>query len=366
MSVKTEDARLTAVSGFGGTKLPACFLLEGRGSRILIDLGEGPDEGVVADVSGVGRVDALVLSHGHGDHAGALRLLPQVGDPPVYAAEPLLPRLPKGVQGRPLSPGANEIAGIPLVTGRPGHAPGAFWLRFGIGGGLLYMGDHCRESCLFAYDAPPRSRCVILDASYGTDDTPQEQRIAEFEAALSSRPLLLPLPAYGRAAEVALHLARSGRQFRVCESIRAALRWMADTAADWLCGDTARELLEVANLAPPAGDEADGLVLAAAAQCEKGASARLARGAIAGDGSPAILFTGYVSKGTPAATLVAAGRAGYCCWNVHARLSENVDLVRSTGAEVVMPCFCDIPEVNRIAPLLAPARTVTQNVFSWS
>lgn len=41
------------------------------------------------DVSGVGRVDALLLSHAHRDHAGGLKLLPEVGNPSLYPSGPL-------------------------------------------------------------------------------------------------------------------------------------------------------------------------------------------------------------------------------------------------------------------------------------
>ena len=40
-----------------------------------------------ADVSAVGEVDAVLLSHAHRDHAGALGLLVKLGSPPVYATE---------------------------------------------------------------------------------------------------------------------------------------------------------------------------------------------------------------------------------------------------------------------------------------
>ena len=64
-------AKLTAISGVGA-KGPACFLVESGGARLLLDLGYGPDPGQWPDVGGTGRVVALLLSHGHRDHAGGL------------------------------------------------------------------------------------------------------------------------------------------------------------------------------------------------------------------------------------------------------------------------------------------------------
>ncbi|NBB81881.1 MAG: MBL fold metallo-hydrolase, partial [Alphaproteobacteria bacterium] len=136
--------RLIPLSGLG-TKGPACFLVEADRARLLLDLGAGPDGGRRPDVGGVGSVDAVLLSHAHPDHAGALDLLPALGDPPVHAT----PRVAAHVVGfggpaavRPDLPtaGTVEIAGIPVTTGRSGHAPGGVWLHLGVGQGLFYAG----------------------------------------------------------------------------------------------------------------------------------------------------------------------------------------------------------------------------------
>jgi hypothetical protein len=66
---------------------------------------------------------------------------------------------------------------------------------------------------------------------------------------------------------------------------------------------------------------------------------------------PAIVFTGYIPPGTPADRLVKSGRAKFLRWNVHPRLSDNIALVRATGAATVIPAFCD----RKVLPALQAA-----------
>src|SRR5215831_20992960 len=88
----STSARLIAVSGLG-PKEPAAFVVEANGSRLLLDCGEGSEAGRLPDFDAIGRVDAIVLSHGHKDHVGALRFRDRIGQSPVYATAPVLTRL---------------------------------------------------------------------------------------------------------------------------------------------------------------------------------------------------------------------------------------------------------------------------------
>ena len=71
-------ASLTVISGVGG-KLPAAFLLEIEGYRLLWDLGAGPEPGVRPAIAAIGQVDALCLTHSHVDHEEAIDSWADIG-----------------------------------------------------------------------------------------------------------------------------------------------------------------------------------------------------------------------------------------------------------------------------------------------
>src|SRR5258708_15026755 len=142
------NARLISVSGLG-PKEPAAFVIEADRRRVLLDCGAGPEPGRRPDFDAIGRVDAVILSHGHNDHAGALRLRDRIGTPPVYATAPVIVRLPDDIAAHPIPiNGHTQVLGIDIETGPDGHAPGGVWLRLAVGEGLLYMGDYCVDSAL--------------------------------------------------------------------------------------------------------------------------------------------------------------------------------------------------------------------------
>jgi Cft2 family RNA processing exonuclease len=347
-------ATLTAISG-GGVKGPACFLLEADGKRLLFDLGYGPQPGLWPDVSRVGKVDALLLSHAHRDHAGGLKLLPDVGDPPLYLSEPLAHLLKDHAIGGifPVT-GTAQVLGFALTTGRNGHAPGGVWIHVDVCGGVLYMGDNSRESLIYAYDPPPPARVVILDASYGAYDAPLAECARTLEEHCLGRDVLMPLPPGGRAPEIALHFTRKGIMPALDDAIRQATAWLGAEHAGSALPEVRSDLARIAREAPAIGGR--GIMLAATADGTTGAAARLIEERER-DSTPDIVFTGYLPPGTPADRLTKSGRGVYVRWNVHPRWSDNIALARSVGARLVMPAF-GAPKQAADWQAFAPAEVV--------
>lgn len=357
------SAALTAVSGLGA-KGPACFLVETAAARLLLDLGYGPQPGLWPDVSRVGRVDALLLSHGHRDHAGGLKLLPEVGSPRVHATDIVRRTLPPDMHSDSLPlHGETTVCGVRVTTGRSGHAPGGVWLHLAIGKGLLYMGDCSVESEVYDHDAPPEAQTVILDASYGAYDVALERCTAALEPVFASAGALLPVPPAGRGPEMALHALRTCRAApAIDEAMRTSLETLCGSASDCLRSGVGEALSEIARTAP-AIDEPQGVMLAGAADGTTGRAAELV--AIWESRSePAIVFTGYVPPGTPAERLTRSGRAIYQRWNVHPRLSDNAALVRSTRARQVLPAFGERRHLEAWQSAFAPARVIIEGTVS--
>lgn len=353
----SAPARLTAISGLGG-KGPACFLLETNGKRLLLDFGEGPQPGLLPDIAAIGHVDALLLSHQHADHLGALRFLPEIGNPPIYATAFVAQNLKQPAQLLPLH-GHMNILGLTVTTGRSGHAPGGIWVHFDVGDGFLYMGDNCAESPLYAADAPPPAATAVIDASYGAYDGSFADRTVELDrlAAESGR-LLLPVPAQGRGPEIALHLLRRNMPTYIDEENRKVVTAMLQEPDLTLLAarDDLAKLLIDCRRSP----ESAKAVIVSPATVKSDLAQRLIAEKKAG-ADIRILFTGYTPIGTPAGDLLDQGLATFMRWNIHPRLRDNAALVRAIGAKQVLPAFGD-PAPAEWAKAFAPARVLLDPV----
>jgi Cft2 family RNA processing exonuclease len=354
---------LRLISGVG-KKGPACFAIEAQGKRFVLDLGEGPPPGCLPEVALAAPADALILSHGHKDHIGGLSLLAKLGDPPVYATEIVAQSLPGEIKARTLPVrGTTEVLGVPLETGRDGHAPGGVWLHFGIGDGFLYTGDYSAESALYAYDPPTHEAATaLIDCSYGDYDRALTACRSELAAHLGKGPLLLPVPANGRGPEIALELMRHGfRDIFIDDAMQKALRQLGDGASISLRAGLAEEIRQLAEVTRPI-DGARGVMLAASADGMSGTTAHLLAEF---ERSPdvAILFTGYINPNTPAERLAQNGRAQRMRWNVHPRLSDTLALARTVRPRTIIPAFCDRAHLAALASALAPARVTMDAVI---
>lgn len=324
-------ARLTAVSGLN-SKSAAIFLVELDGKRILFDCGDGLEPDEHPDLSGLGKIDAVFLSHAHTDHYGSLHRGREIGLPPIFATRTTFDLLPAshrcGTEHIIPERGHFDFNGLQLATGRSGHAPGGVWFHLETPkGGLIYTGDICLESAALPFDPLPEADSLIIDASYGDRDGALSSQIDAMAQAATGGAVLC-CPAAGRGTEMVLAMLAYGHEVFASETI----------AAEFAAATGRKIAIVDAKSARP-----DQVIIATDANAEGGLAGKL----IEKKGFR-FLFSSHVPAGTPAAAMIANGTAGWRPWNVHPRLGDVLTLADATKARRIMPAFVDMTS----APLL--------------
>jgi glyoxylase-like metal-dependent hydrolase (beta-lactamase superfamily II) len=195
--------------------------LVGRQRPVVIDPGpalDGHVEAVVAALGGV-RPEAILLTHSHGDHAGAAPALAERTGAPVYMARGALRNgfAPGLVVARWLADGdaVETDAGTLSAIATPGHAPEhlAFVLRQGVRSSwdVLFVGDHLMGDGDTVLVAPPEGDL----ADYL--DSLERLRAAEAEIMYPAHGPPIPDPA-GAVRRYAAH--REARIGQVREALR--------------------------------------------------------------------------------------------------------------------------------------------------
>jgi Cft2 family RNA processing exonuclease len=354
--------RLIAVSGLGA-KGPAAFLIETGSRRILLDFGEGPDGAALPCFEAIGTVDALVLSHGHNDHVGALQHIDRIGRPPVFATERVLRQVPSNLDRRPLPlRGYAEILGLRVKTGRNGHAPGGIWLCFDVGRGFLYTGDYSRESVVYAFDEPPAAETVVLDASYGLSEHSLTVGQDALTRIAGQGPILLPSPADGRGPDMALFLHERGYDVALDDAIHAAVSMLIQESDGR--PDVRGRLEALVRAARPLASDSpvQGVMIASNGTGSSGVARELIERWAPG-AAPRIVFTGHVGQGSPAERLITCGRASIVRWNVHPRWQDNLQLIRLVEAGQIIPAFLPLSDVQGLSAIVGEAKLLTERVI---
>jgi Cft2 family RNA processing exonuclease len=358
-------ARLNVVSGLG-PKEPAAFVIETDAWRLLLDCGAGPEPGRLPDLEAIGRIDAIILTHGHIDHAGALLKRDRMGMPPVFATEPVAARLAGGIstQRIPIR-GRTKVLGVEIQTGSDGHAPGGVWLRLAVGEGLLYMGDHSVESALYGFDPPPATATMIFDASYGVTEETQDQQRGLLADLARRGPVLLPVPADGRGPEIAMFLQQAGLDVAIDDTVRAAATLLTQAARESAKEASLPGLEKLIRAARPLNDQsaAAGVMVAHGGTGNAGVAAALI-GRWREQSDPAIVFTGHLADGTAGRKLVDTRRAQFQRWNVHPTFSQNMQLIKTVNPRRVLPAFGDPRYLAIWRARLAPRELITSKVIT--
>lgn len=322
------------------------------------------------------EIDALLLTHAHEDHVGALAWLQGQGfrgrifmtaetiqEAPATLAAYARPadlkasKFPRG-QIEIFEPGDTlAIGDFSVRTGRSGHVVGGVW--FAVDDGrrrLVHCGDVVPDSSVFLMDSIPQCDLVALDASYGDDPVPGADRARAIAEWIDRHRggCLLPTPLSGRSLEL---IAAFPARFAIHASMRTALHSQI-AASSALRPGVADRLHEKLAAALDWHDD-DALpempLLADDGMGKAGPSARLLPRA--DETGYAILLTGHLPENSAGQLLHAAGRADWIRMPTHPTRPGNVAIWEAAGRPVALGHSCPASDLVALAGHIPGLRT---------
>jgi len=248
----SEEASIVCLGGFSEIGRSAMLIVTHE-SKILLDFGiksyKDEDRDILPrlDIYGIGmdEIDAVIISHAHLDHCGAVPILCKYGyDGPVYCTEPTFPIMISVLQDYvsgskeplystrdieslithviPLNFGAvTDISpDVRITFANSGHMIGSASTHLHIGNGdhnIVYTGDlkfgrlNTVDNAFWNY---PRAETLVIESTNGNrDDKFVTRDVAEENLAKSINStiqgggrLLIPVPVLGQSQEICVTL----------------------------------------------------------------------------------------------------------------------------------------------------------------
>ena len=315
-----------------------CFFVKGERVCFLVDCGkmagsEQPYPKLTPEQ--IRALQYVFLTHSHADHTGALPwLLEQGFAGAVIASDETFGQLPFVLPDTTPLRSFWPPEGLCLRWGRSGHCPGSVWYEFELDGKtLLFSGDYTESSLVYETDPIRRVRAelAVIDCAYGAD--PRSPEMLRFDflthlAALLSagKPVLLPVPKYGRGLELLALLRRARPKTPVYGDAQLLyqLNWM-QTDRFWLA-PSARDSLVRTQVQPLTGVPDSGVCFLSDPQLKREDSRRLAGAVLAAGGS--LVMTGTPERGSYSETLLRDGKMELLRYPVHQNETEYRKLLR--------------------------------------
>lgn len=360
------------LQGGFGEKGRTSVCVQTQGCRVMLDagikVGAGDDSYHPLLAMPAGDLDALVISHAHEDHVGALCWLAAQGfTGPIYMTAETLSEAsatlahyarPEDLAAYPLEAmdirtvqiGTRfSIGPLAIDTGHSGHVAGGMWIAAtGTSATVVYCGDVVPDSAVFPMTSLPQCDLLLLDASYGADPVSAHDRAIAIKAWIATHPegCLLPTPLAGRSLEL---IAIQDGAFAISAdmidpllaqidtisshnpSIAKSLTAKVERAHLWSEGDQFPALpLFVHDGMGTAGPAATAIPLALAHQTP-------------------ILLTGHLPEGSPGAIAFANGQVDWIRLPTHPTLHENIEMCRAISAPRVFGHSCVTADMDQLA-----------------
>lgn len=229
----------------------SCFYLSTPSVNILLDCGILKDKGLSVHEKYpaltpqlVQTLDAVLLTHSHEDHCGALPYLIELGfQGKIYSTQATKEQLQKYLHKEQLTlenrwiiiekisnKQTFSLDTMTITWGKTGHLLGSVWYLIHVAGKtIFYSGDFAPESILLEHEYPPLTAIdlAIVDAAYGTQEKQAvnlDRITLEIETCVAKGgSILFPVPVFGRGHDLLTYLVRLNAQWRIPIIIEAEL-----------------------------------------------------------------------------------------------------------------------------------------------
>ena len=167
------------------------------------------------------------------------------------------------------------------------------------------MGDHSPESQVYAFDVPPATATMIIDGSYGDAEARLDSQRSVIAALAAQGPALFPVPADGRASDIAIFLREAGFDVAIDDAVRSVAKMLTQTAHESARGEIIPSLEALIANARRLGEDArpQGVMIAHGGSGDAGVAGALIK-RWKDTPEPQIIFTGHLAAGTTGRKLV--------------------------------------------------------------
>ena len=325
-----------------------CYFVRGESASFIVDCGYqrsyGRDALPHIPVEYIRESQYLFLTHSHENQSGALAYIHENGftgrvvlsaetanqlhftmDDPIILESLCLPGEEAELPG-----------GLHITWGRSGHCLGSSWFHLRDGDkSILFSGDYYPAARIHEIDliAGMEANLAVLDCDYGTQSslTRQEQLDALVKAVAEAigegRPVLLPVPTYGRGLGILACLNERLPDVDIfCdEDIRRELMQL-DATAMWVKPEASTLLSSIFVRSIPEEFIALGVYFISDPQLDRRSSRDLLHDLLTCNAR--IIMTGTVEPGTQSASLIHAGQAEMLRYAVHCTQEEMLGVAR--------------------------------------